>query len=92
MAADPFVNTIGTAERDALLSPVREGYKEDPWFQERRNRQKLKEEEGYWWKAGKDQDALVIPRTLKAGQEDKGLKHRIVSIFHDPPHAGHRGI
>ena len=46
-AADPFVATIGTAERDALLSSVKEGYKEDPWFQERRNRKKLKEEEGY---------------------------------------------
>ena len=45
-AADPFVDTIGTAERDALLSSVQEGYKEDPWFQERRNRKKLKEEEG----------------------------------------------
>ena len=91
-AADPFVDTIGTAERDALLSSVQEGYKEDPWFQERRNRKKLKEEEGYWWKAGKDQDALVIPKVYKAGQEDKDLKLKIVSIFHDPPHAGHRGI
>ena len=91
-AADPFVDTIGTAERDALLSSVQEGYKEDPWFQERRNRKKLKEEEGYWWKAGKDLDALVIPKVFKAGQEDKSLKLRIVSIFHDPSHAGHRGI
>ena len=91
-AADPFVDTIGTAERDALLSSVQEGYKEDPWFQERRNRKKLKEEEGYWWKAGKDQDALVIPKVYKAGQEDKDLKLKIVSIFHDPPHAGHKGI